>query len=478
VVAASVDINSGTLVVRLSDNANKYVIADAVRIELLSPIGPDTTAPSADLVNPADGDSIDPAVLNAQGYLEVSFADVGDGLDSDSFDGDELSLSGTGLGSATLSGGAPTLVSGTTYRYGFTGDFIEGVVNVEFVAGSFADLAATPNLNTAETENFTVTTPPPAPTIQIIDNGDAGYATVGSWSNYAGPGYSADIEYSAAGNGSDVASWTFTGLAAGSYEVSVTWKKNTNRASNAPFTIFDNNTQVGTTILINQKLMPIADHVEEGLNFQVVAASVDINSGTLVVRLSDNANKYVIADAVRIEKLKPQAPLAESKISTVLIETSATDSYSSALSSHPRQASGSPEDTNSDDGMADHEDLFPDNPELATLSDYINYIADYIADDNVIFAEDWKQSGNDADFVTKFESVLELVLAAEQAQDAEWAALLYQEALVIVDDRLIPKADGFHGGALEDDWIIVEEAQDIIYPDLLSLSEYLSLILQ
>ena len=145
-------ITSGTLVVELTNDANEYVIADAVRIELVAPAGPDTTAPTADLSSPADGDTIDPAVLNAQGYLEVTFADSGDGVDASTIDGDELSLSGTGVGTATLSGGAPTLVSGTTYRYGFTGDFVEGTCRCYFVAGSFADLAGTPNANAAETE--------------------------------------------------------------------------------------------------------------------------------------------------------------------------------------------------------------------------------------------------------------------------------------------------------------------------------------
>ena len=49
--------------------------------------------------------------------------------------------------------------------------------------------------------------------------------------------------------------------------------------------------------------------------------------------------------------------------------------------------------------------------------------------------------------------MLELVLAAEQAQDPEWAALLYMEALGIVENELLIRTDGFHGGSFEDDWI-------------------------
>ena len=48
----------------------------------------------------------------------------------------------------------------------------------------------------------------------------------------------------------------------------------------------------------------------------------------------------------------------------------------------------------------------------------------------------------------------------------------------MVDENLILRTDGFHGGSLANDWLVVQEAQDIIHPDLLSLSEYLSLTLE
>ena len=48
------------------------------------------------------------------------------------------------------------------------------------------------------------------------------------------------------------------------------------------------------------------------------------------------------------------------------------------------------------------------------------------------------------------------------------------EVFEMVDEKLTPRADGFQeGGSPETDWIIIKEAQDIIYPDLLLLSEYL-----
>ncbi len=58
--------------------------------------------------------------------------------------------------------GAATLVSGTTYRYSFTGAFTAGEVTVDFVDGSVADNH--PNLMVASSQGFTVTdgTPPTA----------------------------------------------------------------------------------------------------------------------------------------------------------------------------------------------------------------------------------------------------------------------------------------------------------------------------
>ena len=229
-------ITSGTLVVELSNAANEYVIADAVRIELVSPAGPDATAPTADLCSPADGDSIDPAVLNAQGYIEVTFADSGDGVDASTIDGDELSLGGTGVGTAVLSGGAPTLVSGTNYRYAFTGSFVEGTVDVTFVSGQLCRLWRQRRMPTS-----------PRPRAsrwlllrqllqsQIMDDGDAGFSASGGWKDYSGAGYQGDLDFVAAGDGSGVANWTFTGLAAGNYEVSVVWLEHRNRATDAPY---------------------------------------------------------------------------------------------------------------------------------------------------------------------------------------------------------------------------------------------------
>jgi hypothetical protein len=309
VVFSSVTINSGTLIVKLSDAADDYVIADAVRIELPTPLGPDVTPPAANLSNPADGDTIDLSELNARRYLEVNFFDFGDGLDTSSIDGDELKLDGTGAAGVTLSG-APTVVSGTTtYRYEFTGDFVEGDVDVTFKKDSFADLANPANENIDVTETFTVTNPPPPPFSQIIDDADAGFTATAGWSNYAGnriiSGFNTNFAFAPSGSGNETATWTFTGLAPGDYQVAITWHdRGIYRATNAGYEVLDDANSLGF-VEVNQQAAPSGGPTVNGEPFEVVFASVTINSGTLVVKLSDAADDYLIADAVRVELVGP-----------------------------------------------------------------------------------------------------------------------------------------------------------------------------
>gem|GEM_PF-1732022 len=122
----------------------------------------DIISPTAMLTSPVGGSTIDIGVLNAQGYLEVTFADEGEsGLDTNSLIDveHELSLSGPGTAGVSLDGSA-TLVSGTTYRYAFMGTFGIGPVSVEFAAGTFADQLG--NVNESALESFTVQPSPSA----------------------------------------------------------------------------------------------------------------------------------------------------------------------------------------------------------------------------------------------------------------------------------------------------------------------------
>jgi len=107
-----------------------------------------------------------------RGYIDVTFTDAGgSGLDESTLTdlGTEVALSGTAAAGVTLGGGG-VLVSGNTYRYAFTGSFVDGAVGVEFVDGSFED--AVGNANVVETEGFTVGTlvvETTSPTVDLED---------------------------------------------------------------------------------------------------------------------------------------------------------------------------------------------------------------------------------------------------------------------------------------------------------------------
>jgi hypothetical protein len=101
--------------------------------------------------------------------------------------GAEFALSGAAASGVTVNG-AGTLVSGTTYRYSFTGSFTTGSVAVNFGAGSFADAAG--NLNAALSQSFAVTAV--AAFVRQYDFGTAtsplaaGYTQVTDTTGYSG----------------------------------------------------------------------------------------------------------------------------------------------------------------------------------------------------------------------------------------------------------------------------------------------------
>jgi len=146
-----------------------------IRDELLRLV--ETTRPTVALVAPANAESILVTQLNARGYLDVTFKDLGD----KNFEGKNREGSGLNLRSITDSAaeftllgaaaagvtvdGAAKRVGDSTYRYGFTGKFTSGPVTVSFTAGTFADDAG--NSNAAAAQSFSIR---PASQIELIDD--------------------------------------------------------------------------------------------------------------------------------------------------------------------------------------------------------------------------------------------------------------------------------------------------------------------
>ncbi|MHA2314523.1 MAG: golvesin C-terminal-like domain-containing protein [Candidatus Hermodarchaeia archaeon] len=122
----------------------------------------------------------------------------------------------------------------------------------------------------------------------IVDNPET--IRIGDWwhSRFV-PGYYGDnYVFSMKGNGSHTATWTFNLTYTGQWEVFAMWTNNSVRATNSPYTI--NYAHGSDTIRMNQQ---INGEIWNSLG------SYDFEQGEATVVLSDDADGFVIADAIK-----------------------------------------------------------------------------------------------------------------------------------------------------------------------------------
>ncbi len=132
----------------------------------------------------------------------------------------------------------------------------------------------------------------------IIDDGGAGYSKSAGWTNLTNTlAYQLDYDTAPAGNGSAMATWNFVGIPNGSYQVFARWSHFGNRATNAPYTILDNGVPTAT-VLVNQQLAPTGEY-SDGVYWQSLGF-FNTTTNNFAVQLSNAANGYVVADAIRI----------------------------------------------------------------------------------------------------------------------------------------------------------------------------------
>lgn len=127
----------------------------------------------------------------------------------------------------------------------------------------------------------------------VIDDTDTAFAGTGTWTTststvgYYGTGY----KVVAAGNGSSVASWKTNIPVTGKYEIFCQYSAYGNRAKNAPYTVSNNSTII-STVLVNQQF-------NGGLFFSI--GMFNLSKGNLEITLSNKADNYVVADAIKIK---------------------------------------------------------------------------------------------------------------------------------------------------------------------------------
>jgi hypothetical protein len=127
------------------------------------------------------------------------------------------------------------------------------------------------------------------PNIEIIIDNPETIRTGDWWHSQYVPGYYGDnYIFSSKGNGSDTATWTFNLTYAGQWEVYAMWTNNSVRATNSPYTT--NYAQGSVTVQVNQQMN---GEIWNSLG------SYEFKQGEATVVLSDDADGYVIADAIK-----------------------------------------------------------------------------------------------------------------------------------------------------------------------------------
>ncbi len=137
-------------------------------------------------------------------------------------------------------------------------------------------------------------------TVRIMDNGDPGFAATSAWAAFPGQGLGNDVHFVGAGNGSQVAAWTFA-VTPGQYQAAATWTTHANRATNAAYRIVEGGT-LWRIVRVSQEQAP-ASFQDQGVLWQELGGIIYVTGNTLSIQLSNDANEYVIADAVRLQRL-------------------------------------------------------------------------------------------------------------------------------------------------------------------------------
>ena len=147
-----------------------------------------------------------------------------------------------------------------------------------------------------------------------MDNADAGFSTLGDWGTGSGvPGYyGSDYDYTSKGDGSRTATWQIDITSPGDYDVEARWAAHSNRATNAPYWLYNNGSFVAMT-RVNQQT--------NGGQFNLLG-SYSLKAGTLTIVLNNSADGFVVADAIRvIQTGSPQLAIV-SPVNNTLVSSS------------------------------------------------------------------------------------------------------------------------------------------------------------
>jgi len=296
-IASFYEIDGFSLFVDLSNDADNYVVADAIRVQRIMSAEIAVSESGSDVADGSGVVNFGMTSLNTPVSKTFTVQNVG---------GADLTLSTpinvpSGF-TVTSSFGSTTLATGQSTTF-----------TVRYDAAAYGATSGQLSFGNNDGDenpfNFTLTGETAG---TIIDNGDAGCSISNTWLNSTS-GYLSDSQYAPAGTGASKANWAFSGLTTGqTYEVWATWVASGNRATNAPYGLYNGSVLAGnlvSTAVVNQQQSP-SGQTQGGVVWQSLGM-VTVSGSTLTVQLTNNANGYVLADAIQIRPTSAPASAAE-----------------------------------------------------------------------------------------------------------------------------------------------------------------------
>jgi len=165
------------------------------------------------------------------------------------------------------------------------------------------------------------------PTAIVADNLAATMSGPNPWTNSTSVSgyYGTNYQHRPAGTGANVLTWGVNVPTSGTYNVYARWTQHPNRATNAKYTV--NHASGASVVTVNQ---------EAGGGSWNLLGSYSFNAGAASVSLSDDANEYVIADAVM---LVPQGAAPNTATWTLSIPQTKNYRVYARWTQHPNRAS-------------------------------------------------------------------------------------------------------------------------------------------
>lgn len=137
----------------------------------------------------------------------------------------------------------------------------------------------------------------------IVDNTDSGFTSSGSWTTVNGGLNDTYLEHPAGSDGG-TATWTFSGLATGTYQVAATWPGYYG-AFDATFSMYDGGVAASNLLGFASvyQYYPPDDFNDAGVDWEKLG-TVTITGGSLSVQLAQHSYSVVKADAVRLQRIE------------------------------------------------------------------------------------------------------------------------------------------------------------------------------